>query len=54
MQVGAGVDVATISQALGHATVGFTMTVYTHPTEAMTAPLATTAESQLGEALGGL
>lgn len=52
--VAAGIDVATISQALGHATVGFTLGIYTHPTEAMTAPLATTAESQLGEALASL
>jgi integrase len=54
MQVGAGVDIATVSQAIGHSTPGFTMAAYIHPNEEMTAPLATAAETALGEALGKL
>jgi hypothetical protein len=38
----------------GHATADFTLGIYTHPTQAMTAPLVTTAEAQLGETIGAL
>ena len=53
IMVGAGVDIVTVSRALGHAST-ILMNVYTHPTEEMAAPLALTAEDALGEALGKL
>jgi site-specific recombinase XerD len=33
MLVSAGTNVRVVSDLLGHATVGFTLTVYTHPNE---------------------
>jgi integrase len=53
IMMGAGVDIVTVSRALGHASTVL-MNVYTHPTEEMAAPLARTAEDALGKALGQL
>jgi integrase len=52
MQVAAGVDVTTISRALGHSTVSFTLDVYTHPDDAAASKLAVQAEAAYGGSLG--
>ena len=51
--IGAGQNAAAVSEALGHATVGFTLTTYVHSGAEMGAPLAAAAEEALGDALGG-
>ena len=53
MQIAAGNDYATVSKALGHATVAFTLDTYTHPDAKMAAPLADAAEAALGTSLQG-
>jgi integrase len=47
-------NAATLSQVMGRASVGFTMTTYVHPDAEMALPLATATEEVLGEALGEL
>jgi integrase len=54
MQVGAGVDVATVSQAIGHSTRDAPWPSTSNPNEEMTAPLASTADTALGDAPGTL
>lgn len=49
--IGAGQNAAAVSEALGHATVGFTLTTYVHSGAEMGAPLAAAAEEALGDAL---
>jgi integrase len=51
--IGAGVDVATVSEVLGHATVGFTLSVYVTPNAEMAERLAAAAEDRLGGVLAG-
>jgi integrase len=47
--IGAGQNAAAVSEALGHATVGFTLTTYVHSGADMGAPLAVAAEAALAE-----
>lgn len=49
--IGAGQNAAAVSEALGHATVGFTLTTYVHSGAEMGAPLAAATEEALGDAL---
>jgi hypothetical protein len=46
------VDVATISRTLGHATISFTLHVYTHPDDAASSKLAAQAEAVYAGPLG--
>jgi integrase len=46
--VGNGVDPATVSRILAHATVGFTMSVYVSPNAAMADPVAGIISGALG------
>jgi site-specific recombinase XerD len=48
MLVGAGTNVRIVSDLLGHATVGFTLGVYTHPVEDAAAAAMAEAERLLG------
>jgi integrase len=51
MQIKAGSNAATVSEALGHATVAFTLDTYTHPDDEMGRALADATEDKLGELL---
>jgi hypothetical protein len=46
--IGAGQNAAAVSEALGHVTVGFTLTTYVHSGAEMGAPLAAAAEEAHG------
>jgi integrase len=48
MLVGAGTSVRVVSDLLGHATVGFTLGTYTHPSEAEAAAAMAEAERLIG------
>ena len=50
MLVSAGTNVRVVSDLLGHATVGFTLGVYTHPSEEEATAAMTEAERLIGEA----
>lgn len=50
--ISAGQSAAAMGRALGHSTVGFTLSTYVHPDAAMGAPLAAAAEEALGDVLG--
>jgi hypothetical protein len=49
--IGAGQNAAAVSEALGHATVGFTLTAYVHAGVEMGAPLAAATEDAFGKVL---
>lgn len=51
--IAAGQNAAAVSEALGHATVGFTLTTYVHSGSEMGASLAAAAEDVLGGAFRG-
>jgi integrase len=51
MMIGAGTGARVVADLLGHATVGFTLHVYTHPTERDAAEAAATTERLLGRAM---
>lgn len=51
LQIEAGTDARTVSDLLGHATVGFTMQTYVHPNGDQRAAAAATVERLLGAAL---
>jgi integrase-like protein len=48
--IGNGADVATVSEALGHATIAFTLDTYVTPNREMAERLAAAAEAALGNA----
>lgn len=50
--ISAGQSAAAVGRALGHSTVGFTLSTYVHPDAEMGAPLAAAAEEALGDVLG--
>ncbi len=52
MLVAEGTDARLVSDLLGHATVGFTLQVYVHPSEDAAAAAGQTAERVLGAAVG--
>ena len=52
--IGAGVDAATVSKCLGHATVGFTMSVYVSPNATMADPVPGIIDGAIGGAPGRL
>jgi integrase len=52
--IGKGVDPATVSRILGHATVGFTMSVYVSPNAAMADPVAGIVSGALGGAISNI
>lgn len=49
--ISAGQSAAAVGRALGHSTIGFTLSVYVHPDAEMGAPLAAAAEDAIGATL---
>ena len=49
--ISSGQSAAAVGRALGHSTVGFTLTTYVHPDAEMGASIAAAAEEALGQAL---